>query len=114
MKSNLISIFILCYSSMLFSQNNFTRKDSLQGGFNNARICFDVKHYELNIKVNPEEKSIVGYNEIQFEILENTSKIQLDLFQNMNIDSIIYKKNRLSYKREFNAFFIDFPIELES
>ncbi len=113
MKSNLISIFILCYSSMLFSQNNFTRKDSLQGGFNNARICFDVKHYELNIKVNPEEKSIVGYNEIQFEILENTSEIQLDLFQNMNIDSIIYKKNRLNYKREFNAVFIDFPSELK-
>ncbi|WP_395044512.1 M1 family metallopeptidase [Flavobacterium sp.] len=97
----------------VFSQN-FTRKDSLQGSLRPERNCFDVQRYDLNIEVRPDEKRISGYNEITFKVLEKTKKIQLDLFENMQIDSIIWNKNTLNYKREFNAVFIDFPnVDLE-
>lgn len=90
----------------------FTRKDSLQGGLRFERTCFDVLRYDLNIKINPDEKSIVGFNEITFKVVESTSKIQLDLFDNMLIDSIIYNSKKLNYTREFNAVFIDFSSSL--
>lgn len=90
----------------------FTRKDSLQGGLRFERTCFDVMRYDLNIKINPDEKSIVGFNDILFKVIESTSKIQLDLFDNMQIDSIIYDSKKLNYTREFNAVFIDFPNNL--
>lgn len=90
----------------------FTRKDSLQGGLRFERTCFDVVRYDLNIKINPDEKSIVGFNEITFKVVESNSKIQLDLFDNMLIDSIIYNSKKLNYTREFNAIFIDFPSNL--
>jgi aminopeptidase N len=50
----------------------------------------------------------MGFNEISFKVIQNTSKIQLDLFENMKIDSIVFEKKKLNYKREFNAVFIDF------
>ena len=102
-----LSIIIAGFQSA--SAQNFTRKDSLHGGLRPERTCFDVQRYDLNIKINPEDRTIVGYNEIAFKVVENTSKIQLDLFDNMMIDSIIYNSKKLDYKREFNAVFIDFP-----
>ena len=96
-----------------YSQQNFSRKDSLRGGLSFERTCFDVLRYDLNIKVNPDEKSIIGFNEITFKTVENTNKIQLDLFENMQIDSIILNNQKLNYKREFNAVFVSFPSYLE-
>ena len=102
-----LSIIIAGFQSV--SAQNFTRKDSLHGGLRPERTCFDVQRYDLNIKINPEERTIVGYNEIAFKLVESSSKIQLDLFDNMVIDSIIHNNKKLDYKREFNAVFIDFP-----
>lgn len=96
------------------AQETFTRKDSLQGGLRPERTCFDVLRYDLNIKVNPDDKSIVGYNNINFNVISNTQKIQLDLFDNMQVDSIVFNNRKLNYKREFNAVFIDFPIVLNA
>lgn len=109
-------ILLLCFTFLSFqnliAQETTTRKDSLQGGLRPERTCFDVLHYDLNIKINPEEKSIVGYNNITFKVVNATSKIQLDLFANMQVDSIVFNTQKLNYKREFNAVFIDFPSEL--
>ena len=96
-----------------YSQQNFSRKDSLRGGLSFERTCFDVLRYDLNIKVNPNEKSITGFNEITFKTVLNTNKIHLDLFENMQIDSIILNNQKLNYKREFNAVFVSFPSYLE-
>ena len=96
-----------------YSQQNFSRKDSLRGGLSFERTCFDVLRYDLNIKVNPNKKSITGFNEITFKTVENTNKIHLDLFENMQIDSIILNNQKLNYKREFNAVFVSFPSYLE-
>ncbi|PWA04650.1 M1 family metallopeptidase [Flavobacterium psychrotolerans] len=108
----LIIASILFAGTSLFAQETFTRKDSLRGSLRSERTCFDVLRYDLNIKINPLEKSIVGYNDITFKVVENTSKIQLDLFENMKIDSIVLDAKKLNYKREFGAVFIDFPSPL--
>lgn len=102
-------IALIFFSQIIFAQQQFTRKDSLQGGLRPERTCYDVLLYDLNLKVNPEEKSISGFTKITFKFKENSSKIQLDLFENLHIDSIIWNKKQLKYNREFNAVFIDFP-----
>lgn len=106
-KISFVFILILGFQS-ISAQETFTRKDSLHGGLRPERTCFDVLRYDLNIKVNPAEKSIVGYNDITFKITENTSEIQLDLFENMKIDSIVLNSKKLKYTREFDAVFITF------
>ena len=105
------SLLFISFQSV-FAQEIFTQKDTLQGGLRPERACFDVLRYDLNIKVNPKEKSIVGYNNITFKVVENATTIQLDLFENMTIDSIIFNAKKLTYIREFNAVFINFPTPL--
>ena len=107
MKKILILSLITLSFQTLTAQETFTRKDSLQGGLRPERTCFNVLRYDLNIKINPEDKSIVGYNNITFGIVEKTSKIQLDLFSNMQVDSILMNNQKLKYTREFDAVFID-------
>ena len=111
MKKTLL-LSVLALSLQQLSAQNFTRRDSLQGGLRFERTCFDVQRYDLNIKINPDERSIVGYNDITFKVVNPTQKIQLDLFDNMQIDSIVWDNQKLSYKRDFDAVFIKFPTTL--
>ena len=103
-------LILLLTNSSIFSQENFTRKDSLQGGLRSERTCFDVLRYDLNIKIDIDKKHIVGYNEIHFKVqTKKTNRIQIDLFENMQVDSIIFESKKLNFKRDHNAIFIDFP-----
>ena len=104
----LCSLMIIGFQS-LSAQEKATRKDTLQGGLRPERTSFDVLRYDLNIKINPDERSIAGYNQVTFKVVNKTSKIQLDLFDNMQVDSIVFNSKKLKYSREFNAVFIDFP-----
>src|SRR5690606_41364299 len=61
------------------------------------------------------------------DLVENTKRIQLDLFENMKVDSIVLWDKRkmfslnkdsssgesLKYKRKYDAVFIDFEEELK-
>lgn len=105
----LILLFFLCGFAYAFSQKTFTHKDSLHGGSRFERTCYDVQRYDLNIRINPAEKLLSGFNQISFKVVENTSKIQIDLFANMKIDSIAWNTKSLEYKRDFDAVFIVFP-----
>lgn len=102
-----ILFFLFFASSFSFAQ--YSRADSLRGALNKDRTCFDVNYYHLNISVDTAAKSISGYNEIWFSVVNQTERIQLDLFANMVIDSIVFHRLHLSFTREFNAVFIDFP-----
>ena len=118
MKNNLsILIFLLSLfqvnAQLTVPKETFTRRDTLQGGLRPERTSFDVLRYDLNIKISPNQKSIVGFNDISFKVVDNTSKIQIDLFENMNVDSIVFNGKKLDYKREEIATFINFPNTLQ-
>lgn len=101
-------LYCLLFSGIFsaFAQN-FTRRDSLQGGLRPERTSFDVQRYDLNITINPDKKYISGYNDITFKVIEATGRIQLDLFENMKVDSLILNGKKLEYKRDNNAVFIN-------
>jgi aminopeptidase N len=105
----IVSLILLGFQS-LFAQETFTRKDSLRGSLQYGKGNYNVLRYDLNIKVNVEEKSISGYNDITFKATVNKTKdIQIDLFENMVIDSIIHNNEKIPFTREFNAVFLTFP-----
>jgi len=105
------NFFLLALSLISFyaSAQKFTRRDSLQGGLRTERTNYDVLRYDLNITVDPEKRYIFGYNDITFNAVSDVNKIQVDLFDNMKVDSIVYKKTKLTYKRDNDAVFITFP-----
>ncbi|RAK21733.1 peptidase M1-like protein [Flavobacterium aquaticum] len=112
MKNSFLVILAILGIQQISAQ--FTRRDSLQGGLRIERTSYDVKRYDLNITINPEQKSIKGFNEITFEVMVPTQKIQLDLFDNMKVDSIVWNAKKLKYVRDNDAVFIDFPEKLAS
>ena len=111
MKKLLLLAFV-GFGFQQISAQETTRRDTLQGGLRFERTCFDVQRYNLDIQVLPRTKKIEGNNEIIFKVVDNTSKIQIDLFENMQIDSIVWNTKKLTYKREFDAVFVKFPSEL--
>jgi aminopeptidase N len=102
-----------CTQTYDASQETFTRQDTLRGTLSELRSCYDVKFYDLNLRVKPDEKSITAYNVIHYEVVEDFDKIQIDLFENLEIDDISIQKGndltKLNFKRDGNAVFIDFP-----
>lgn len=98
----------LLLTTLSAGAQGFSRRDSLQGGLRFERTCYNVLHYAIDIKIDPDKRYISGYNEITFAVNENTSRIQLDLFGNMKVDSILHNGKILSYKREYDAVFVSF------
>ncbi len=119
MKLKLFTFILLTINLSLNAQvvgdnhTEYTRADTLRGSLRPERTNYDVKSYHLKLKVEPEKKFISGSNTIGFEVLNDMPVMQLDLFENMNIDSIVYKDQNLDYRREFNAVFVHFPQALK-
>lgn len=91
------------------SKKSFTRKDTLRGSYGPYRENNDLQFYELSLRVDPAAQYISGSNRIRFQMLKDDQRIQLDLFENMTIDSILFQGQILDYEREFNAVYVDFP-----
>lgn len=104
----------LAKGQLLSNKNEFTRKDSLRGQLTPLRTCYDVTYYHLDIDVDIPKRSIKGSNLIKFTTIKDFNRIQIDLFDNMAIDNIIYNGKKLKYAREFNAVFIDFPTQIKA
>lgn len=105
-------LFLVFHSS--YAQNReFTRADTLRGTLSALRSSFDVHYYELRVRIFPHEQAIAGNNQIYFTINNPVETIQLDLFSNLQIDSLIFEGRRLDFEREANAFFVRFPRQLQ-
>jgi aminopeptidase N len=91
----------------------FTKADTLRGSYGPYRANNDIKTYKLDIQIDIARKAIMGSNTIEFAMLEDGDRIQIDLFDNLAVDSILYQGKKLAYTREYNAVFIDFPVQLE-
>ncbi len=91
----------------------FTQADSLRGYLSPLRTCYNVTYYHLSIAVDTTSRSISGSNTIAFKVVTPFKKMQVDLFANMKVDSILSEDGTpLCYTREFGAVFIDLPHEL--
>lgn len=102
------TLLLVAVTSVGFSQK-FTLADTLRGTLSPIRACFDVTYYDLQLNVNIEEKAIAGVNHIHLQNMADYDNLQLDLFANMVIDSVVYEGESLGFSRLFNAFFVRFP-----
>ncbi|MEM9929625.1 MAG: M1 family metallopeptidase, partial [Bacteroidota bacterium] len=97
-----------------FKQHHFTLADTLRGALRPERTCFDVTYYELHLEVTPTERSIEGHVNMDYRVVQPTKRLQIDLFENMAIDSIKQAGELLSYDRVANAVFVDLPYRLSA
>lgn len=97
----------------LNKKKEFTRQDTLRGSIGPGRAWWDVKSYNLSIKVDIEKKEISGSNQISFDVLQpgKNKEMQIDLQQPMEIEKILYGpqlKEKASFRREGNVYWVRF------
>jgi aminopeptidase N len=104
-----------------------THSDILRGEYGRYRANNDLLSYHLDIRVDPEKKFINGKNTIRFKMLKDDTRIQLDLYDNLKVDKIVFtgegqrakgqganETNALKYERDSGAVFVDFPETLKA
>ena len=91
-----------------------TRFDLLRGAYGPFRSNNDLLYYHLDIRVDPEQRTIRGKNTIRFRMLQDGTRIQLDLDEALNIDKILLGDQPLKFERDTGAVFIDFPRTLRA
>jgi len=85
----------------------FDRQDSLRGSITPERVWWDLTHYDLNIKVNPADKSISGHNVVQYKVLKASQKMQIDLQEPMQITKVLQASQQVPFTREGNVYYLD-------
>ena len=111
---------ILCIIALLVNLNNLqaqmlgknqvnSRADSLRGTLTPLRSCYDINFYHLDVKIDIDQKSVSGSNKFVFTATQDFNKLQFDLFSNLTVDKILYKGIALTFTREYNAVFVNFP-----
>ena len=109
----LLNIILFSLSIQLTAQgifqekNNFTRQDTLRGTITAERSWWDLNYYHLDIKVDPENKTIKGSNTVGYTVLKSNKLMQIDLQEPMDITAVKQNNKSLDFSREGNAYFIE-------
>lgn len=114
MKRTTFFLVIIIFTSTLAAQPIFTRADTLRGFLTPERRCYDVRFYDLDIRIDPAQQFISGSNTIHFTVDSSFDRMQVDLFWNMKIEKIVLDgRTEVPFTRDSNAFFIHLPRKLE-
>src|SRR6218665_2885877 len=97
-------VFVPC---IVFSQKTFSRQDSLRGSINPNRAWWNVLKYDIAVQPDYNQKTIHGTTTITFNTLKAAQVMQIDLQEPMQIDTILYQGNLVSFKRQGNSFLVD-------
>src|SRR5579862_5427230 len=89
--------------------------DRLLGGYGPYRANNDLLYYHLSVRVDPAKQFLSGTNVIRFRMLEDGTRIQLDLVPTFQIDGIALENEHavptpLKYQRVAGrSIYVDFP-----
>lgn len=102
----LLLSFQTASAQLLQNKNQFTRQDTLRGSITAEREWWDLKYYDLEVTVDPENQFISGSNTITYEVLKPYQVMQIDLQTPMKITKVTQKGKELTVTTEGNAHFI--------
>ena len=91
-----------------------SRAELLRGEYGRYRANNDLLYYDLDVRIDPAKKWISGRNGIRFKMLQDDTRIQLELYANLSVDRIVHDGRELKYTRDHNTVYIDFPDTLRS
>jgi aminopeptidase N len=93
-------------AQLLKVKEQFTKLDTLRGSITPEREWWDLNYYDLNIKVQPDEKYVSGYNIIRYKVLKSHNVIQIDLQDPLEVLAISQDNEKLDYNKIGPAYFV--------
>ncbi|MBY0507048.1 MAG: M1 family metallopeptidase [Bryobacteraceae bacterium] len=109
-----MKILLLLVAATTLAQTPPTRAEVLRGEYGRYRANNDLLSYHLNVRVDPARKFLSGVNAIRFRMLSEDTRIQLELYANLQVDRIMLGQTSLKYEREVNTVWVDFPQPLKA
>lgn len=107
-----VAICLLLHQAV--SGQPFTHQDTLRGSITPERAWWELNYYDLAIDFDIDHKFIRGSNAIYFTVLTPRQTMQIDLQEPLKITKVEFRKQPLSYKREGNVYWIQFPAVFKS
>lgn len=107
---HLLSLLLL-FSPILSGAH--TQADSLRGSNGSGRRTWDVRSYQLRVKIDTVSRTISGTNRIQFNCIAPTDSMQIDLQGNMQIDAAELDSIPARFRKDGNVTWIYHPVKLE-
>ena len=92
-------LLLLFLSNSVVAQNEFSRLDSLRGSITPEREWWDLSYYHLDISVEPDKKYLSGSVTIQYKVLSEFQKMQIDLQEPLRVTRIVQKGKELSFRK---------------
>ena len=92
-----------------YKNYTFTEADTLRGMLRPERTAYDVYFYALNVRVDPADHFLEGFVDIHFMAVSDFDRLQVDLYQNMELESIQFEGKLLEFERKHDAIFVEFP-----
>ena len=81
---------------------------------NQAGTNYDQKYLRLEFEVDPAVKYIKGCVTFYYEIINPTDTLSFDMGTGINVDSILYKGNKLQSTKTSNVLTVQLPNQLSS
>jgi aminopeptidase N len=104
-----LSLIVLLISNV-YAQRIFTEKPTGSGGaLMPEQAAYDVKSYDLSVKLNIEDKSIAGVLTVKAAIVKPLNKFVLDLDTPFTVDSVRSGKIAYTFSRTDKQIWIDLP-----
>lgn len=110
---SLLLLFRNCPAQPLYPKAVFTHQDTIRGTITPERAWWDVGWYGITVKPDYAKKTIEGKTDIMFRVLEDGDMMQIDLQLPMQIKTVSWNSNGLSFKRDGNAYYVRFPQNLK-
>ena len=108
-----ILILCLCLGATLSAQPTFTRQDTLRGSITPERAWWDLTYYHLDLEVSPVLRSIEGSNLIQYRVLAEPQRMQIDLQPPMQATAFVQEGQTLDFERDGNVYWVNMPEGLQ-
>ncbi|WP_288884087.1 M1 family metallopeptidase [Pedobacter panaciterrae] len=109
----LFLLILICHQAGLFAQSVSvpSRQDTLKGSITKDREWWDIKYYALAIEPDFGKKTIQGKNSITFEVIKSNHNrfMQIDLQEPLEIDSVLFKQQKIAVEKEGNVWFLKVP-----
>lgn len=113
----LILLMPIAIMAQKSNKPQFTKADTLRGSITPERAWWNLQHYDIQVRPNLVNKTIEGSVKIQFKIIRQGKRMQIDLQQPLLIDSVFYlgkKRQLLNYTREANVAMINMPFGMKA
>lgn len=85
---------------------DITQQDILRGSITPERAWWDLTHYHLNIKVDPETKSISGTNTMKYMVLSKQKQLQIELQEPLKLEQVTQNGHILRVIKKGYSYFI--------